>query len=62
MDEPEMKDQPTFDSSDTILVVAEGGGDNTVQPRPAYIPRGWPPQARPSSSHPSSPDTPPATS
>lgn len=34
------------DSIDSVLITVEDSGARTWEPRPAYIPRGWPPQAR----------------
>ena len=40
----------TFQSLDSVILFFDAKGDNTPQPRPAYVPRDWPPQARRSSS------------
>ena len=61
MNEPEKAVETTFDSSDSVIFIFEGGGDNTIQPRPPYIPRGWPPEARRQPPHLPPADTPPAT-
>jgi hypothetical protein len=45
--EPNPSDEPTPDSSDSVLVIIDGPGDTTHRPRPAnippYSPRGKPP-------------------
>jgi len=35
----------TFASLDSVLICIDIPGDTTVRPRPANIPRGWPPEA-----------------
>ena len=35
-----------FRSLDSVILWYDAKGDSTPQPRPAYVPRDWPPQAR----------------